>query len=224
MSAISRIWYLFLYYFHGFTNQSLTTSSTRFEAPATVTLEIQNVYDTVDCFGLTATIDLQGFIVNAEAVLTVEAPVYVNEEIELPIGTVTNTALDSAPLLQWSAGFEWEVFRNVRLLFEYTGVHILEELSKVEESLLVGDSVFGVIDIRLPIGLMEPSLTAGALYDWTGHDFTAIATLGLDFLDGVTVEISGIYFDVFDVTDSTSPIYELLENDLILTFDATYHF
>ena len=148
----------------------------------------------------------------------------VNETVDLPIGTVTNKVLGYAPLLRWSAGFDWEVFKNIRLLFEYTDLHLLEELDGVDESLLGGDTFFGTIDIRLPMGMIEPAFTAGALYDWSGHDFTVLGTLGVDFLNGFVLEVSGIYFDIFDSTDRTSPMYEQLENDVILNLNARYSF
>ena len=115
-------------------------------------------------------------------------------------------------------------FNGFRLLTEYMGSHALEEVPELDKALLAGDTVFGALDFRLPIGRIEPSMTAGALYDWSGHDFTAIATLGLDFLNGITIEASGIYFDIFEATDNTSPMYERLENDFLISINATYSF
>ena len=214
----------YLYYFHGFSNQTLNTSRTEYDPPATVTLEIETIYEIVDCIGISATVDVLGLVINGEAVITFDAPVHVSEEVDLPIGTVTNTVLGYAPLLQWSVGLEWEIISNLRLLMEYTDVHILSKLPETNNALLGGDNIFGILDLRLPVGLIEPWITAGGIYDWAGHDFTAIATLGIDFLNGLSLEVSGIYFDIFEATDSTSPMYEQLENDLIISLSGIYTF
>ncbi len=214
----------YFYYFHGFMNQTLTTSRTEFEPPATVTLVVENVHRIVDRFGLTATLDVLGFIVNAEAVLTLGAPVHVTEEVELPIGPVTNTVLKSAPLARWSAGFEWEMAKDVRLIFEYADVEVLENVPEVNQALLGGNKVFGALDVRLPVGPSEQSLTAGAFYDWSGGGLTAVATLKSDFLNGVTVEASGIYFSVLGTTGDTVSVYAQLDNSLIFSLTATYDF
>ncbi len=215
----------YLYYYHGFTNRALTTSRVEsVEPPSTVTVQIETAYEIVDSFGLTAIFDILGFVINTEAILTIDAPIHLTEALDPPIGLVTNTVLGKAPLLQWSAGFDWEILGGFRLLVEYMNLHPLEELPGIDRALLGGNSALGVLDFRLPIGLLEPSLTVGALYDWSGHGLTAIATVGLDFLNGMTVEASGIYFDIFEATDYTSPFHELLEGDLILGIDATYSF
>ncbi len=216
---------LYLLGYHGYSNQEIHTSQTVFEPPASSSLLVEREYNIVDTLGLSASFELLGFVVGAEATVTFEAPVLVDEVVELlqPVGTVTNKVLARVPVLAWSAGFDWGFLPNTRLLFEYSDLHVLEELDSLDETALAGDTFFAALAIIIP-ARFELDFFLGSIYDWSGHELTLIGTVGIDFLNGITVDMSAIYFEVLEATVATSALYEHLERDIILDLSLRYTF
>ncbi|GAH51347.1 unnamed protein product, partial [marine sediment metagenome] len=140
---------LYLLGFHGYSNQEIRTSQTVFEPPASPSLLVEREYGIVDTLGLSTSFELLGFVVSAEATVTFEALVLVDEVVELPqpVGTVTDKVLARAPVLAWSAGFDWKFLPNTRLLFEYSDLHVLEKFDSLDETALAGDTFFAALDI-----------------------------------------------------------------------------
>jgi hypothetical protein len=211
---------------HGYLPDAIITSETVFTPPADLMLEVTKKYPKVNSLGLTAISEVWRIIFNAEASVTFDYPLIVTETVSYPdpIGTVENRSMKAAASLRWSAGFDWEIFKNIRIIGEYSDFHLLEDISDVDTSRNPGDTVFGALDVILPAPKFELGFTTGPLYDWSGGEFTYINSIRTDFFNGISMELSGIYFDVFKTTDSTTEMYEELSGDFLFDLNIEYTF
>ena len=213
---------LYLLGFHGYKSAQTIT----FEgAVPDVYLAVTSEYPKIDVLGAILSLDLFGIIANAEAVVTFGDPVIVDQNKEISfVGTVTDKLIETPKTFAWSAGFEWELISNLRLIGEYTDHYIIDDTDNVDESLLPGDTAFAAIDVLMPLSRAELGITVAATYDWSGGELAAIGSARVDVLNGITMEAQGIYLDVIDATDSTSSLFETIEEDIIISISLQYSF
>lgn len=112
----------YLSYFHGFDNRALFTTNTLLSPPENLVIEITQEYTLLDRIGASVSYDLFGMIIHAETVMSFSDPVlyYQTTSLPDPMGDIINTKIKNIMTLEISAGLDWEVFTNFRILFELT--------------------------------------------------------------------------------------------------------
>ena len=73
----------------------------------------------------------------------------------LYVGTVVDVLYESVGLFGWSAGFEWELVKNLRLIGEYTDRHTREEVPDLDEPAFPRDTAFAALDLIVPLARQE---------------------------------------------------------------------
>lgn len=131
---------------------------------------------------------------------------------------------ESVGLFGWSAGFEWELVKNLRLIGEYTDRHTREEVPDLDEPAVPRDTAFAALDLIVPLARQELGFTAAASYDWSGGELAATGTCRLDSLNGIRAELSGVYFDVLERTDATTDLFDALARSLLFALRVEYLF
>lgn len=208
---------VYLSYFHGFDNRALYTTTTILSPPENLDIEIAREYSLLDRGGISASYDLFGMIIHAEMIMSFSDPVlyYHTTSFPEPLGDVIDTKIKNIMTMEISAGFDWEIFPNFRVIFEYTDSFLLEDVPDVQKETLHGDTLFGAVHYTLPLPGSEITFTEGIFFDWSGNEITSINKLKYDFLNGFVCEFSLFYFHITEETEATSDSFKIMNKNII---------
>lgn len=218
--------------YRGYPTAEVRESTTTFDPEAAAAGEdpidvvITTVTPMVNAAAGTASLEVLGAVLEAEAVLTIDDPVavLVTNELPAPIGAVTDRSTVLANTLRIAGRLDWEMVANTRLLMEITDYLVGSPPENLDDASLPGSSVFVGMDVRMPTPTAEYSLTVGSIGDWEGHELSVFGQAGADLLNGLSAGLTAAYLNVGDETDATSDFAIATDGDLLLSLTVAYEF